>query len=92
LQIGIDAGKKVMAEAVPYCMMKGYEKYISENYIPETEILCGKRHIKSYTEKRTKEDKSKLKQCKECKYDTVCEGPWKEYPQKKGDSEFKAVK
>ena len=29
LQIGIDAGKSVMAEAMPYCLMKDYEDYVS---------------------------------------------------------------
>ena len=38
LQAGIDAGLIVMAEAMPFCTMQGYERYVSELYIPPTEI------------------------------------------------------
>ncbi len=93
LQIGIDAGKKVMAEAMPYCLMQGYEKYISEKVIPKTEIR-GKefQNTDNFTQQRQKEGKTKFPQCKQCKYDVVCEGPWKEYPEKMGFKEFKEIK
>ena len=35
--------------------------------------------------------KIKFIQCKECKYDSMCEGPWNEYPLIKGDKEFVPV-
>jgi MoaA/NifB/PqqE/SkfB family radical SAM enzyme len=38
LQIGIDNNISVMAEAMPLCTMKGYEKYCSEFYIPYSEV------------------------------------------------------
>ena len=91
LQIGIDNRIKVMAEAMPFCTMKGYEKYCSEFYIPPTEI----RDINSYdpTFEKTRKEQGKMKfpQCKECRYDKICEGPWKEYPEKRGSDEFKPV-
>lgn len=92
LQIGINAGKTVMAEAMPYCMMKGYEEYISENIIPETEVR-GKKHQNTddFTKQRKEHGKAKFPQCKNCKYDLVCEGPWREYPEKRGDDEFKSI-
>lgn len=92
LQIGIDNGISVMAEAMPYCMMQGYEDYTSERYIPNTEIREMDFVIKNYEEVRKKEGKMKFPQCKECKYDAICEGPWREYPEKKGFEEFKPVK
>lgn len=92
LQIGIDAGLTVMAEAMPYCLMQGYEKYVSERYIPLTEIR-GYNYIDlDYKNSRIKEGKAKFPQCKECKYDEICEGPWREYPEKFGNKEFKPVK
>ncbi|MCD6226337.1 MAG: radical SAM protein [Candidatus Aenigmarchaeota archaeon] len=91
LQIGIDAGIKVMAEAMPYCVMKGYERYVSELYIPETEVMDAKDKIKSFTISRQKEGKTKFPQCKKCKYELICEGPWREYPQKMGAKEFQPV-
>lgn len=92
LQIGIDAGIKVMAEAMPYCMMHGYEKYISEDYIPLAEIRGVNYFVKDYGEWRVREGKAKFPQCKECKYKVVCEGPWREYPERKGNKEFQPVK
>ena len=92
LQIGIDAGKKVMAEAMPYCMMKRYEEYIAEKIIPETEVRGKKfQNTDDFTKQRQKQGKVKFPQCKKCKYDKICEGPWKEYPEKKGSKEFEPI-
>lgn len=91
LQVGIDAGIKVMAEAMPYCMMNGYEKYISEKIIPLTEIKTGDSFVDNFTDMRKAEGKIKFKQCKKCKYDRICEGPWMEYPERFGSDEFKPV-
>ncbi len=91
LQIGIDAGVRVMAEAMPYCMLRGYERYSSEQYIPDTEIRDAGYIIYDYTDKRRSEGKAKFKQCGRCRYDPVCEGPWKEYPERFGSREFRPV-
>ena len=93
LQIGIDNGIKVMAEAVPFCLMEGYEKYCSEIYIPPTQIRdFGGIVDPKFEETRVNEGKVKREECKDCKYYLVCEGPWKEYPEKRGWDEFKPVK
>ncbi|MBS3098252.1 radical SAM protein [Candidatus Woesearchaeota archaeon] len=92
LGIGIKANVKCMAEAMPYCMMEGYEKYISENYIPLTEVWELDRKDTDFLKTKKTEGKTKFPQCKKCKYDEICEGPWREYPKKMGDEEFKAVK
>lgn len=91
LQIGIDAGIRVMAEAMPYCMMGGYEDYISERVIPDTEIKTGTSFDNNYTLTRIKEGKAKFPQCKSCRYNTLCEGPWREYPERFGHKEFKPI-
>jgi len=78
---------------MPYCIMKGYEVYVAEKVIPETEIRgIPHQNTNDFTTQRKKLGKAKFPQCKECKYDSVCEGPWKDYPEKRGSSEFKAVK
>jgi MoaA/NifB/PqqE/SkfB family radical SAM enzyme len=92
LRRGIDSGLRVMAEAIPVCLMQGYEAYVSEFYIPPTEVRESGCTIENFEEVRIHEGKTKFEQCKLCKYDKVCEGPWKEYPQYYGDSEFKPVK
>ena len=92
LDVGIKANVLCMAEAMPYCHMKGYEKYVSENYIPSSMIRGRKKqNIDDFEKQRKELGKIKFKQCKKCKYDDVCEGPWKEYPEKFGDKEFKLL-
>ncbi len=91
LQIGLDNNIKVMVEAVPFCLMKGYERYCSEFYIPKTEIRDIDRFDPAFELTRKKEGKTKFPKCKTCRYDLLCEGPWKEYPAKMGDDEFHPV-
>jgi len=91
LQIGIDAGVKVMTEAIPYCFMKGYEKYVAERVIPESDVFDADFVVKDYSNYRKNQGKVKGPNCKKCKYYKICEGPWKEYPQIFGWSEFKPV-
>jgi len=92
LQIGLDNHVKVMAEAMPFCMMENYERYCSEFYIPKTEIRDVNSFDPNFEITRVTEGKMKFPQCKECKFDLVCEGPWREYPERKGSKEFVAVK
>ncbi len=96
LDIGVLTGVKCMAEAMPFCLMQGYEKFVSENYMPETEIRekIGKeiRVTRDFTIVRKKAGKIKFEKCKDCKYYKVCEGPWEEYPKKRGNKEFTPVK
>lgn len=93
IEIGMLSGKRVMAEAIPYCMMRGYEQYVAERMIPDTEIR-GKKHqnVDDYGEQRKSEGKAKFKQCKNCSDYDICEGPWKEYPEYFGDEEFKPIR
>ena len=92
LELGIKAGIKVMTEAIPYCLMKGYEKYIAENIMPKMKIFEENLVIEDFEKSRRKEGKRKGPQCKKCRYFFQCEGPWKEYPERFGFSEFKPIK
>jgi len=92
LDIGIKARKLVMTEAIPYCFMEGYEDYIGEKFIPETKIYDYKRVTDNFTQVRQKEGKSKGSLCRKCRYYRICEGPWREYPENFGWSEFIPVK
>ncbi|MFH1510414.1 MAG: radical SAM protein [Candidatus Woesearchaeota archaeon] len=91
LQVGIGLGMSVMAEAMPFCTMNGYESYVSELVIPDTEIR-DLQYDPDYKKTRKTEGKQKFSQCKSCIYDGSCEGPWKEYPERMGSDEFTAVK
>ncbi|MCG2718329.1 MAG: radical SAM protein [Nanoarchaeota archaeon] len=93
IRIGAESGLKMMAEAMPYCLMQGYEEFIAEKVIPDTAIRGGKhQNTDNFTEQRKSHGKVKFLQCRECKWESVCEGPWREYPEKRGNSEFKPVK
>jgi MoaA/NifB/PqqE/SkfB family radical SAM enzyme len=81
---------RAMVEAFPFCFMKGYEKHCSEFYIPSAEVRDAE-GVVDFEVWRRSTGKAKFPQCKECKYDLICEGPWKEYPERYGDSEFVPV-
>ncbi len=92
LDVGIKAGVSCMAEAMPYCFMQGYESYVSERVLPKAEIRGKKyQNIDDFEAVRRNHAKKKFEQCKKCKYDKVCEGPWREYPEKFGSEEFKEI-
>ncbi len=91
LDVGLKAGKTVMTEAIPYCLMDGYEEYIAEKIMPETKVVDAEGVIESYADYRWNEGKVKVDECKKCKYYNVCEGPWKEYPDIYGWEEFKPM-
>lgn len=91
LDVGIKRGLMVMVEAVPFCLLKGYERYVSENYIPPTQLREKNRFIERFEDVRINEGKKKFSQCVICKYNPVCEGSWKEYPEYFGDEEFQPV-
>ena len=92
LDIGIKAGCRVMTEAIPLCLMKGYEDYIAEKVIPESKVFDAAVTIDNYSEYRKNSGKVRGIKCPQCKYFKICEGPWKEYPEMFGWSEFKPVK
>ena len=92
LDIGISSKARPITEAIPYCFMQGYEKCISERTIPRTKVYDLDYVIEDFTKVRQKEGKAKRPLCKTCRCYNVCEGPWREYPQKYGWEEFYPVK
>lgn len=88
----LDLAKKynipAFTEAIPYCMMQGYEWAISENVMPETTVVDAECRTESYADYRWNEWKAKWENCKKCLKYNVCEWPWKEYPDIYGWGEF----
>jgi cyclic pyranopterin phosphate synthase len=91
LQVGIDAGTRCMAEAMPYCQLPGYERYIAELYIPPTEIVYDGFVVPDYKRDRMERGKTRFAQCASCRFEPMCEGPWREYPEQLGSDEFQPV-
>lgn len=91
LRVGIRAGKRVMTEAVPPCVIPGYEGYVAEGIIPRTAIYDAESTIQDYTRYRLDEGKLRGPECPRCVHVAACEGPWREYPERYGWDEFRPV-
>ena len=80
-------------EAIPYCFMKDIEDYVCETRYNKKEMELKQFGLdtQNWTLIRPT-NKQKFPQCKKCRYDNICEGPWKEYPERFGNEEFKAVR
>ncbi|MEA3430467.1 MAG: radical SAM protein [Nanoarchaeota archaeon] len=92
VNIGKNSGIPAMIEGIPYCLLEGYQESISENVMPDTEINAISYGKVDFSKQGRLEAKMKFDFCKECKYDNICEGPWKQYPERKGISEFHPIK
>jgi len=73
---------------LPVCLLVGYEKYASEY----ESILMNSGNKKINIRKRERSKKLKREKCKECKYDSFCEGVWWRYIKMKGWREFHPIK
>jgi MoaA/NifB/PqqE/SkfB family radical SAM enzyme len=91
LDFGIKAGKNVTTEAIPYCFMQGYEDCIAERYMPNAVVFDAYFKVDDFRYYRLNKGKMKGPNCHRCIYFKTCEGPWVEYPQLFGWSEFKPV-
>ncbi len=91
LDAGIKSGIACYTEAIPFCLMQGYENCVAERIIPEGPVADGDKFIENYGDYRRNEGKTKGPRCRTCKYFKICEGPWREYPEIYGWKEFRPV-
>jgi cyclic pyranopterin phosphate synthase len=91
LDVGRAAGVSCMAEALPFCMMEGHEREVAELHIPPTEIVYDGYVVPDYAADRVARGKVRFQQCAACRFEPICEGPWREYPAGHGDAEFVPV-
>jgi MoaA/NifB/PqqE/SkfB family radical SAM enzyme len=91
LRAGLAAGRRVNTEAVPACILPGYEHCVVEKHIPRTAIYDAESTIEDYTRYRLDEGKAKGPECRACLHVAECEGPWREYPERYGWEEFRPV-
>jgi MoaA/NifB/PqqE/SkfB family radical SAM enzyme len=92
LQVGLDAGRRAYTEAVPYCILEGYEECVVEKHIPRTAVFDASITIEDYTRYRLDQGKLKGPECPSCAFFAVCEGPWREYPERYGWEELRPVR
>jgi peroxiredoxin/MoaA/NifB/PqqE/SkfB family radical SAM enzyme len=91
LDIGLSAGVQCMAEAIPFCFMEGHEPQVAELHIPPTEIVYDGYVVQDYEADRVGRGKTRFEQCAACRFEPICEGPWREYPERMGSEEFVPV-
>lgn len=89
LELGARARVPAFTEAIPYCFLTGYEWAAAERIIPRTRIFDANFVVEDYTEFRLTEGKARGEPCVACNWNQVCEGPWREYPERFGWAEFK---
>jgi MoaA/NifB/PqqE/SkfB family radical SAM enzyme len=90
LRVGRGQGVRVMTEAIPPCLLPGYEECASEWIMPATLVFDAEGVI-DFANYRKKEGKCLGPACPKCRWSKQCEGPWKEYPEMFGWTEFKPV-
>lgn len=89
------AGRTADAETFVYCHMEGYESHVTEimqqleDYV-ELNQYGSDRGVENWSRVRW-EIKTKFPQCRSCRFDPVCEGPWTEYAEAFGGEEFVPV-
>lgn len=87
----------ISLEGIPFCMLKKIKDF--KDYIGELRDGAGtikegidRRKEFKIAELRKSELKVKKESCRECIYDSLCEGPWRNYTEIYGFKEFKPVK
>ncbi|MBI2361791.1 MAG: radical SAM protein [Elusimicrobia bacterium] len=86
---GRAAGARVMTEAVPLCLLEGFEDCAAETEMPVMTIHHADGTVcEDFTRERLEVQKRKGPACGACAHERVCEGPWHEYPELFGWGEF----
>ena len=87
----------ISLEGIPFCLLKeikNFKDFIGEFRDGTGEIREGtalRRQFK-IAEERKQNLRIKIRDCKKCVYDSLCEGPWKNYAKIYGFKEFKPIK
>lgn len=93
----VDAGRaggaRCFTEGVPLCLLRGYEDCAAERVMPVMTIYhADGTTCEDFTRERVEVQKRKGPDCAACAFDAACEGPWHEYPELYGFSEFVPVR
>lgn len=79
---------KIFTEAIPFCLMQGFEKNVSELYSDYSTVTYDYRERRDFSKSVRDTFKSKGTNCVKCLFYYMCDGPWIEYPREYGYDEF----
>ena len=88
--IAEEHGMRLVTEAVPLCFLPGMQELAVEDSIPETTVVDIQGTL-DYSGWRVAEGKVHGPPCESCSARARCEGPWREYPEHRGWSEFAPI-
>lgn len=92
LASSIHTSLRLTTEAIPLCLMYGCEKMVSELTNNADIVTYDYRTCRDFSNERISVYKTKFLKCKNCLFDSHCEGTWIEYPNEYGEEEFIPVK
>jgi len=93
LDIGKNSQTKILMRYVPYCILPNHIDWIADQYDPaEREQIGPGVETLDVIKARKEQDRIHVAECRGCKYEEECEGPWKIYPKIYGTKEFKKIK
>lgn len=92
IEIGRQYNLIVTSEAIPFCLMRGFERQVSELYFRDEIIVFDRNGTMRFDQQRKNEFKLKCDRCRECLFYKLCEGPWIEYPEYFGWDEFVPIR
>ena len=81
----------LVTEAIPLCFLRGMAELAVEGRIPPTTVVDLGGASGDYTKWRIAEGKAYGPPCNACQARHRCEGPWREYPDKRGWGEFEPL-
>ena len=86
------AGRISLTEAIPPCMLRGYEHHIMEKLHSKRTVVDWNERIDDFFGHRRNYMKQQGPQCTECKLNEECEGVWPDYAEYFSWKEFKPRK
>lgn len=75
-----DGSIKIVTEAIPFCLMQGFEKHVAELYFDNEVVTYDKFKRREYSKNVNGILKIKGEKCEKCIFNSICQGVWAEYP------------
>ena len=85
----IDSGSEAWVYSIPYCLLQGQEHVIAE--LGTSDTILKAPDFEASIQKNRRKYRYKAESCRQCRYDPICIGVWKNYVKIFGFDEFRPV-